>query len=162
MDFYNIKDDYINFLRQYDTKVAENKFESRPYVGIVLSINNINYYAPFTSPKSKHRTMKNGKDFRKINGGIYGAINFNNMIPVPDEALIRKDISAETDPKYKRLLQNQFTWIQNDWAAIVKVAADLHALILTDDANLKEYEKLIKGRCCNLSLLESIFSNYNK
>jgi protein AbiQ len=37
--------------------------------------------------------MKNGKDFRKINNGIYGAINFNNMIPVVDAALIEIDIS---------------------------------------------------------------------
>lgn len=71
MKFYNMKDSYIQFLRQYDTKVAENKQESRPYVGIVLEINGINYYAPFSSPKPKHQKMKNGKDFRKINHGIY-------------------------------------------------------------------------------------------
>lgn len=89
MKFYHIKDDFISFLRQYDSKVSENKNQTRPYVGVVLEINSIKYYAPFSSPKPKHKKMKNGKDFRKINNGIYGAINFNNMIPVLDEVLIK-------------------------------------------------------------------------
>lgn len=54
MKFYNVKDDYIQFLRNYDIKVAENKYESRPYVGVVFQIGEISYYAPFTSPKAKH------------------------------------------------------------------------------------------------------------
>lgn len=58
MKFYHIKDDYIRYLRQYDSKVAENKNESRPYLGIVLEINSIRYYAPFTS---QTQTSKNEK-----------------------------------------------------------------------------------------------------
>ena len=77
MKFYHIKDDFITFLRQFDQKVPDNKNESRPYVGVVLEIETIKYYAPFTSPKLKHKKMKNGKDFRKINNGIYGAIKRN-------------------------------------------------------------------------------------
>ena len=67
MRFYNIKDDYIAYLRTYDSKVAENKHEVRPYLGVVFEIENMKYYAPFTSPKQKHLKMKNGKDFRKNN-----------------------------------------------------------------------------------------------
>ncbi len=47
MKFYHIKDDFISFLRQYDSKVSENKNQTRPYVGVVLEINSIKYYAPF-------------------------------------------------------------------------------------------------------------------
>lgn len=79
MKFYNIADEYINYLRIYDSKVSKNKSEKRPYVGMVVEIGEIKYYAPFTSPKEKHLKMKNGKDFRKIQGGEYGAINFNNI-----------------------------------------------------------------------------------
>ncbi|MCD8369899.1 MAG: type III toxin-antitoxin system ToxN/AbiQ family toxin [Clostridiales bacterium] len=43
MKFYNVKDDYIRFLRGYDSKVAANKMESRPYVGIVLEVDGIKY-----------------------------------------------------------------------------------------------------------------------
>lgn len=31
MRFYNIKDEYVHFLKQYDNTVANNKDESRPY-----------------------------------------------------------------------------------------------------------------------------------
>ena len=162
MKFYNIKDDYIQFLRAFDTKVAENKHESRPYVGVVFQIGAIEYYAPFTSPKPKHQRMKNGKDFRKINQGKYGAINFNNMIPVPRSALILKNINAEPDQQYRRLLQNQFIAIKADWSAIQKTAENLRNLVFTPDDKLGDYDKQIKARCCNLVLLESEYSNYGK
>ena len=64
--------------------------------------------------------MKNGKDFRKINQGIYGAINFNNMIPVVSEALIEIDINNLEDEKYKNLLFNQLNYIRADKKQIEK------------------------------------------
>lgn len=160
MNIYNVKDGYIKFLRNYDSQVSENKHESRPYIGVVLEICGIKYYAPFTSPKAKHKTMKNGKDFRKIANGTLGAINFNNMIPVPDDALILKDIDNESDEQYKRLLQNQYKEIKNDWAQIEKTATNLRNLVVTDDSKLSNYEKQIKARCCKLSLLESVCQNW--
>lgn len=51
--------------------------------GILFTVNGFHYYAPLTSPKPKHLQMKNQIDFLKINQGQWGAINFNNMIPVP-------------------------------------------------------------------------------
>lgn len=53
MKFYNIADEYINFLRTFDSKVSENKQESRPYIGVVIEIEKMKYYAPFTSPQSE-------------------------------------------------------------------------------------------------------------
>ena len=43
MKFYHITDDYITFLRQFDSKVSENKNQTRPYVGVVLEIDSIKY-----------------------------------------------------------------------------------------------------------------------
>ena len=44
MKFYNIKDEYINYLKKYDAKVVDNKKGKRPYVGVVLEIDGIKYY----------------------------------------------------------------------------------------------------------------------
>ena len=55
MEIYNIKDSYIQFLRQYDTRVSENKHETRPYIGIVFKLGDMKYYVPLTSPKEKHK-----------------------------------------------------------------------------------------------------------
>ena len=153
MKFYHIKEDFITYLRQFDTKVAENKNQTRPYVGIVLEVNSVKYYAPFSSPKPKHKKMKNGKDFRKINNGLYGAINFNNMIPVSDSALIEIDIANIADVKYRRLLQNQYNSIKADEKGILKTAENLRKLIFDAETNLSAHDKVIKQRCCDLVLL---------
>lgn len=160
MKFYHIKDDFITFLRQFDQKVPDNKNESRPYVGVVLEIETIKYYAPFTSPKLKHKKMKNGKDFRKINNGIYGAINFNNMIPVLASVLIEIDIANITDVKYRRLLQNQYNYIKADESAILRTAENLRKMIFENENDLSEHDKIIKQRCCNLPLLEKKYCEY--
>ena len=160
MRFYTIKDAYITYLKQYDSKVADNKSGKRPYVGIILEISGMKYYAPFSSPKPKHLHMKNAKDFRKINGGKYGVINFNNMIPVIDSAVILIDIQNITDIKYKRLLQNQYNFIRADQDAIKRTAENLRTLILKKDSELTQMDLKIKQRCCNLPLLESVISNY--
>lgn len=154
MKFYHIKEDFITYLRQFDTKVAENKNQTRPYVGIVLEVNSVKYYAPFSSPKPKHKKMKNGKDFRKINNGLYWAINFNNMIPVLNSALNEIDIANIADVKYRRLLQNQYNSIKADEKGILKTAENLRKLIFDDEKNLSEHDKVIKRRCCDLVLLE--------
>ena len=154
MKFYHIKEDFITYLRQFDTKVAENKNQTRPYVGIVLEVNSVKYYAPFSSPKPKHKKMKNGKDFRKINNGLYGAINFNNMIPVSDSALIEIDIANIADVKYRRLLQNQYNSIKADEKGILKTAENLRKLIFDAETNLSAHDKVITQRCCDLVLLE--------
>lgn len=160
MKFYNVTNDYINFLKKYDSKVPDNKQEQRPYVGIVLEVNGMKYYAPFASPKPKHKHMKNSKDFRKINRGIYGAINFNNMIPIIEEALILIDIDALTDEKYKRLLQNQYQYIRADKEQILKTAHNLHTLVFTKDSSLNSNDLHIKQRCCNFPILESVVNQY--
>jgi len=36
-------------LKAYDIK------EKRPFIGIILKINDINYFAPLSSPKEKHK-----------------------------------------------------------------------------------------------------------
>ena len=98
--------------------------------------------------------MKNGKDFRKINNGLYGAINFNNLIPVLDSALIEIDIANIADVKYRRLLQNQYNSIRADEKGILRTAEYLRKLIFEDENNLSEHDKIVKQRCCNLVLLE--------
>ncbi len=160
LDFYYIDNAYIQYLRTYDTQVSYNKNEKRPYIGIVFYINGIEYYAPLSSPKPKHKTMKNSKDLRKINGGQYGVINFNNMIPVSQGSLIHIDINSWPDPKHRRFLQKQYFAIQADYHNIIKTANELYQLVTAPDDKLTGYELTVKQRCCNFALLESIYLGY--
>lgn len=160
MKVYTIDDGYVQYLKNYEPKVPDNKSETRPYIGVVLNIAGIQYYAPLTSPKPKHLTMKNDKDFRKINGGIYGAINFNNMIPVDSKYIHEKDITNEPNIQYKNLLLNQLRCINQDIQAIATTASKLRQLYLADEATLKSHDIAVKNRCCNFILLEQIYNQY--
>lgn len=59
--FYTVNPSYCDFLRQFDKCVPYNfdKKDTRPFVGVLIKINDSLYYAPLTSPKPKHLKMKN-------------------------------------------------------------------------------------------------------
>lgn len=162
MRLYHIDDNYIAYIKNFDSKVLENKNQRRPYVGIVLDINGIKYYAPLSSPKNKHAHMNNGKDFRKIHQGVYGVINFNNMIPVPMSTVTEINFLSVADEKYRRLLQNQYRCIMQDKQNIESVANNLYSLYMSDENRLSTNDKQIKQRCCNFALLEEKCKEYEQ
>ncbi len=134
----------------------------RPFIGIVFSINDYNYFAPLTSPKKKHLHMKNQLDFLKINEGKWGAINFNNMIPVPNDCLTRVELNdLPTDDKaeksYKNLLRNQLYWCNSNKNQILKKATTLYWLL--DNGRLSES---IINRCCDYKLDEQLCDDYSQ
>ena len=150
---YNVKENYISYLRSFDSKVLHNKNEKRPYVGVVCVVNSTNYYVPLASPKKKYMHMSNSKDFHKIAGGKYGVINFNNMIPIDDDKLIKINIQNETDKFYRNLLQNQYNALITIENTICKKASGIYNLYVTKN-ELSSNDAKIKSRCCNFPLLE--------
>ena len=70
LQLYHMDMKYIRKLAQKDENVMsispQLHKESRPFVGIVVICRDQKYCIPLTSPKPKHDTMKNGKDFSKI------------------------------------------------------------------------------------------------
>ena len=66
LNFYTIDDNYIEYLSEFDKHIAYNKNQNRPYIGIVITIDNHYYFAPLFSPKQKHKTYKSNLSFFKI------------------------------------------------------------------------------------------------
>lgn len=161
MKVYHIKDEYISYLSQKDNTVLQNKNEKRPYVGVVLEVKNHSYYVPLSSPKPKHKRMKNAKDFHKIANGTYGAINFNKMIPVKDDCIINFDFKAEKDKQYRLLLQNQYKYLRSMEDIIRKKSENIYHIFHTNDEDLTKADLAIKRRCCNFDLLEKMCKNFN-
>ena len=132
----------------------------RPFVGIVFSVNSVHYYAPLTSPKPKHLHMKSQVDFLKIKGGEWGAVNFNNMIPVHPNSLTKVDMKIQetdslSDKAYKNLLSNQLSWCNSHRDSILKQAEKLYWLIV----DKKAWDSLAR-RCCNFALDETLCTAY--
>ena len=114
------------------------------------------YFAPLESPKPNHKKMKAGKHFLRIDGGRYGIIGFNNMIPVQKDALIELDINNEPDPKYKELLKRQISQCN-------KMKADIlnHAQMTYFDVAEKK-NKFLMSISCDFKKLELACKAYKK
>lgn len=155
LKFYILDKTYYDYLAQFDHRImniSDNK-SHRPFIGIVFSIDGVDYYAPLTSPKPKHIKMKNQADFFKINGGRYGAINLNNMLPVIQSAVSLLDFgelpcTTEGERQYKNLLLNQYRWCQKNSDDIIKKAETLYHL-------MEDHPRAaLINRCCDFKLLE--------
>ena len=153
---------YCDYLRKFDSKVPYNygKKITRPFVGVLFDINDIEYFVPLTSPKPKHLKMKNTIDFMKIDGGALGAINFNNMIPVLKdnyELLDLDTMESSSERKYKILLSKQLIWLNDNIDLVKNKSKKLYDLYNSNKLNAE-----IKNRCCNFKLLEEKCYEYNK
>lgn len=153
--FYHISDHYINYLRSIDSRVQHNKGQHRPYVGVVLSINMVDYYVPLESPKPNHKNIKSGGPVLKLDDGKLGIMGFNNMIPVVPSCLIPFNIQQIDDEKYKNLLINQLAYCNKNSDTILRRAE-------------VTYRKQISGRvplyeniCCDFRKLERKSKKYD-
>lgn len=150
-----IDSDYIKYLEKFSNNVKSNKNSKRPYVGIILKINEFSYFAPLGSPKPKHEKMKELIDFIKMDEGRLGVINLNNMIPVPIK-LIKAINFEKMDNNYFRLIKKQERWIQKNKEIITKKSLNLYKLII----NRKN--TIFHKRCNDFKFLETKSLYYEK
>ena len=96
-------------------------------------------------------------DIFKIDDGKHGIVNINNMIPVPIECLTEVLPLIKDDEKYRHLVENQTTFINNNKQRLFK---KIKRFVLQ---YRKEYLPInIKNRCCNFVLLEEKSKDYIK
>ena len=165
MVFKLVKIDYMycDYLRKYDKIVVYNKGkkELRPFIGVLFSIGDKEYFAPLSSPKPKHQIMKNNIDFFKIDNGTLGVINFNNMIPVYkdnyDVITLNKHNLSKGRKEYQTLLKKQLLWLNKNSDIVRKKSIILYNAYISGALYKNIYE-----RCCNFPLLEVKCDEYNK
>ena len=60
LQIIRVNTNYCDYLRKFDSRVAYNMNEKeiRPFIGILFKIEDCEYFAPLSSPKSKHKKMK--------------------------------------------------------------------------------------------------------
>ena len=153
IDFYDVDIDYTNYLRGFDHRIPYITYTGRDkfLCGVVLEVNNCNYYAPISSFKQKQFT--NFPIYHK--GTVVGTIRFSYMFPCPDAVLVKKDFSLETDNKYRDLLQNEWVYCNDNYINITNKANYIYKRYLSGK------DTILLNHCCNFSLLEHKMKDYN-
>ncbi len=169
LNLYSISDKYINYLRQFDDKIYDNKEETRTYerkyLGVVLTVNEFNYYIPMSSPKKsdyldydKKIIRKDAKTIIRIHdsGRLYGTLRISNMIPVPITELEPYILSNEKDIKYRELVVGELRYINNNSDKIVKYAKTVY------NQKVKNIDIGYIKNTVNFKLLEEKLKEWNK
>ena len=157
--FYEVNPKYIDYLLPYAPLLFHNKKPGQQneikYIGVVLSINGFDYFAPLSSFKEKHKSMKESIDFIKVKN--YCVININNMFPVPNSECTYVDINLQRNLKYKSLLLAEYRVIKSIQDKIRKNANTLYFLKKRDGNSTP-----LSKRCNDFERLEIVCTEYIK
>ena len=157
LNFYIIDDNYIKYLSKFDKHIAYNKNEKRPYIGVILVVEEHYYFAPLFSPKQKHKTYKDNLTFFKIvndkTKNDLGIIRFSDMIPVPQDCVYLLDIKNKSYG-YKRLLSEQYSYINKPEhkQKIMDKATKIYSIVTSNKKN--KVSRFYKDLSCDFKLLE--------
>lgn len=172
MKLYAVTDEYINYLRNFDNKVYDNKEDRRKvmrkYLGIVLKINDLNYYIPMSSPKkSDYKNNEIRKSIvpiiRIISNEeidnipvLKGTLRISNMIPVPDSELILYEPKKEKNEDYRILVEKELEFIGKNEDMIIKYANILYR------QKINNYDVSYIKNVVDFKLLEEKCRKYKK
>ena len=162
LSLYTINMKYVRDLHNADDKVQSVSPQihksNRPFVGVVMIVENKQYCIPLDSPKQKHQTMKNDIDFSKIivEGKLLGVLNINNMVPVDKDLITKIDLrpnqsDGQKEVFYKNLCRKELDWIQKHAAQITAKANRLYGIITSGKATKK-----LSDRCLDFEKLEAV------
>ncbi|WP_240044169.1 type III toxin-antitoxin system ToxN/AbiQ family toxin, partial [Pectobacterium versatile] len=156
--FYVIADSYINHLVACDQHVYKNK-GTRPYFGVVLEVNGVEFLAPLTSYKEKQDKIPNSSPliFKMYELGNeenkLGMVQINNMVPVLSSEVEILDLSV-LDTKYQNLLNLQQQFLRKNQEELQKKASKLYKIVS------KGFATGIINMCCDFQALETAMKTY--
>ena len=153
LKLYRIDDDYLDYLSKKETRIPQRKKtgNTRPFVGVVYTINNLEYFAPLSSQLHNKQS-----DFKVIIANEHKAtVRFAYMFPIAKDCIIEIDFTEEykKDRKYTALLMNEARYIDQHKEDIYKIASRTYKFNVTKRYG---YDKF----CCDFLLLEELARNY--
>ncbi len=177
--FYTVDPDYLEYLNKIDSEVYYNpsyRSSIKPFVGIIIGIENYNYFIPVSSAKEKHKRWRNVSDEHfliyevidnniTISGDIYkfysekekmhilAILDIKKMIPVPNGCYERIEFDELQDLRYKALFEKEYAFCLNVKMKVVKKVEELY--------HKQKETGLIRRANCNFSVLEKAMLNWN-
>ena len=163
LNFYTVDLDYVSFLAKAEqekrgfSRVPKMKYDEQRkpkfLCGIVLQINDLDYYVPVTSYKQQ---KPDNFLIKAANGNVVSSLRFNYMFPVPQNLITEKTISNEPDRAYRALLAQELRYCIKNQETIWKLAERTYKRVL-----LEKNPGLI-ANSCDFLLLEEQCAAYLK
>ena len=155
--FYYVDEKYIQYLK--NVEIAERGFTCVPNMeyhnndkfvyGVVMSINDVNYYVPFSHyDKQQEDNILIKVDYhKKIK--VAGSLRFNYMFPVPQICLIPVNFSDFNEDR-KILLRKEYKSCLSSLSRIQKRAIKTYQRVINASS-----EELVRNSCMFLKLEEA-------
>ena len=129
LNFYAVNADYVLHLQKEEqdkrgftrvpNMVYSEKYKQKFLCGIVLQVNDVDYYVPVTSYK-----QQKPDNFLIVadNGQVVSSLRFNYMFPIPKGFVAVRVIDDEQDRSYRALLAQGLRYCIKNQAVIQKLA----------------------------------------
>ena len=178
LGLYNIDINYLRYLNSIEPEVQfseEKDYGQKPFLGIVIFIDNHSYFIPLTSGKYKHSKWKNvgpahyliyeqvkkselrPKDiYKSISDSdalkIFAALDIKKMIPVKTNLYSGIEFASLGDRKYADLLEKEYRFCQKIQNGILAKATQIYS-------EQKE-SGIVHPMYCNFTKLEEACDTY--
>ena len=163
LNFYIVDFAYVDYLKNAEeakrgfSRVSNmnygNNRKRKFLCGIVLQVNNMNYYVPVTSYKEQ---KPDNFLIKADNGQIVSSLRFNYMFPIPTDAISIRSIKGEPDRAYRSLLSQELRYCIKNQDKIQQLAERTYKRVL-----LGKNKGLI-ANSCDFSLLEQKCSEWTQ
>jgi len=134
MEIVAVQQQYTDYLRDFDKRVSKNldKIYIRPYLGALVTIGQLKYFAPLTSQSKGKSLAENPKKesitFYPIDDCRLGGINLNNMIPLVDGVYEKYELAKVLNKVQRQLHEKQIIDLRKNAAHIVAKAEKIYKL----------------------------------
>ena len=162
LNFYTVDVEYVSYLQKSEqdkrgfsrvpNMAYSEKYKKKFLCGIVLKVNNVDYYVPVTSFK---RQKPDNFLIVADNGQIVSSLRFNYMFPVPKNLVTVRIIAEEQDRAYRALLAQELRYCVKNQHIIKSLAERTYRRVL-----LGKDPGLI-ANSCDFLLLEQKCSEYS-
>jgi len=137
LNFYTVDIDYVLHLQKAEqdkrgfsrvpNMVYNEKYKQKFLCGVVLQINNVDYYVPVTS----YKQQKPDNFLILVNNGqVVSSLRFNYMFPIPKRLVAVRIIDDEQDRAYRALLAQELRYCITNQATIQKNAERTYKRVL--------------------------------
>lgn len=162
LNFYTVDSQYVDFLKKSeneqrgfsrvpDIEYGQNR-KPKFLCGVVLQVNNIDYYVPVTSYKQQ---KPDNFLIKADNGRVISSLRFNYMFPIPKNLVAERNISNEPDRAYRALLAQELRYCIKNQDKIQHLAERTYKRV-----NLG-LDKGLVANSCAFKLLETKCQEYH-